>query len=164
MRISIQFPNHQEALNWLNEKEIKGDKLNRIMQDVAMRAEGKMKELITQATSAPSSGAYPKIPSTGETRASIMSWLIEQSEARVSYKVGTMIRGAQLLWLNMGRGWVYPKNARALFIKQGKAADQFGRPIFRKFARPSPAHNILFNTASWVFSQIEQIVRNEIAS
>lgn len=162
MRISIQLPNHQEALNWLNEKEIKWGKLDHIVQGIAIRAEGKMKELITQATSAPSSGAYPKIPATGLTRASIMSWFIGQTETSVSYAVGTLTRGAQLMWLDRGRGWIFPKNAKALFIKRDKTVDEYGRPIFRKFARPSPAHNILFNTASWILSQVEEIIKGEL--
>jgi len=163
MRISVHLPNHQEALAWLDAREIKGDKLERIAQGFCVRAEGKMKELITNATSAPSTGRYPKIPATGQTRASIMSWALERSETRVSYMVGTMTRGAQLMWLDRGRGWIYPRNARALYIKKGKAVDEFGRPIFRAWARPSPAFNILYRTASWVMSQIEEIIRSEIS-
>jgi len=162
MRISVHLPDHQEALEWLNEKKITWSKLDHIVQGIAIRAEGKMKELVTEATSAPSSGAYPKLPSTGLTRASIMSWILEQSEMSVSYMVGTQTRGAQLMWLDKGRGWVYPKSARALFIKKGKAVDEFGRPIFRSFARPTQPFNILFRTASWVFSQMEEIIKTNL--
>jgi len=159
MRIDVHLPDHQNALEWLNEKKITWSKLDHIVQGIAIHAEGKMKELVTQATSAPSSGRYPKLPSTGVTRASIMSWFVGQTETSVAYAVGTLTRGAQLMWLDRGRGWVFPKGARALFIKKGKAVDQFGRPIFHKFARPSRAFNILFNTASYVFSQMEEIIK-----
>jgi hypothetical protein len=157
--INVQLPNHEEAMTWLAGKDIGMDKLDSIMRDISARAEGALKQKVVEAINAPSISRYPKLPPTGLTLSSITSWLMEQSETRISYAVGSQTRGAQLYWLDRGRGWVYPKSRFALWIKKDRAVDARGKPIFRLFARPSQAHNVMENALIEVIMQSDQIIK-----
>jgi len=146
MRIAVHAPDHNDVLGWVDTSKVDIDKIDRITHRVGLEAEGAMKSIVHTDTK----------DATGLTAASIETWLLSRTDNEVSYMVGSQVRGHILRWLDVGRGWVRPVRARALrfWIR--------GQKVFAQYARPSPALNILFRSASWVWSNLDQIVKEEI--
>lgn len=148
LEITVLTPDYQEAMAWTKAVGITPEKLHQLIQTVALKVETKLKEILHMDTK----------DATGATAASIETWALRISETIVSYKVGSRTRGHILRWLDKGRGWVYPVRARALWIKKGRVEP----PIFRAYARPSPPLHVLHRAASYVFSNMDQIIKEVI--
>ena len=146
MKISITYPNHAETIMWLDKIEIKGEKLARIVRELAMLVQAGIVEILHSELSE---------MATGATAASIGAWETEVGYSYVSYFVGSQSRGKILRWLDLGRGWVMPTTARALVIKQGRTSI----PIFRAWARPSVPLYVMWRAAEQALQHLNEIIR-----
>ena len=158
LEVRIDLPDHAEHMRWISGKEVTGDKLHNIIRDLALEDESALKMILHSATRVSQRGAYPSLPPTGATAASIEAWPLQVSDEVVSYAMGSRTRGHILRWLDVGRGYVYPRRARALWIKRGRVEP----PIFRAFARPSPALFVMSRAMQIAMTKAEEIVRREI--
>lgn len=156
--IKVDLPNHEEHMRWISAKEVTGDKLHNIVRNLALEGESALKQILHTATRVSQRGVYPSLPPTGATAASIEAWPLQVSNEAVSYATGSRTRGHILRWLDLGRGYVYPKRARALWIKRGRVEP----PIFRAFARPSPALHVMSRMMQMVMVKVEEIVEREL--
>lgn len=156
--ITADTPNADEVLRWISSKEVTGDKLHNIVRSLALEGESALKQILHSATRVSQRGGYPSLPPTGATAASIEAWPLQVSDEMVSYAVGSRTRGQILMWLDRGRGWVYPRKGRALWIKKGRVEP----PIFRAYARPSPALYVMSRSAHLAMSKMEEILSREL--
>lgn len=144
LQITINLPNAQHAIEWIDSLGVKQEELDMFAQHLATNAVEYLREAVSDAIAGPSMSAFPKEPASGQTVASLTFWQIYSMPEMAIYKVGSQTRGAQLYWLNMGRRAVYPIRAKKLAIKKGKVFP----PIFADYAQPSLAYFVLQTTGN----------------
>lgn len=147
--------NYQDHLRWVSLLEVKGEKLHRITQELALEFERALKEIVHQDTKRP----------TGATAASIESWPLSVTIDHVRYAVGSKSRGHVLRWLDRGRREVRPKRIRSARDPRFRAALRFvieGQVFFRYYVRPSPPLFLMYRSAQMALSKMEEIVKRNI--
>lgn len=146
MEIRVELLNHEETIEWVNDKEVTGEKLHRIIRQLALEGESSLKKILNTRLKEP----------TGATAASVEAWGLEVGTERVSYAVGSRARGKILRWLDRGRGPVYPIRAKVLRFWINK------QKIFAAHVGPAPALNVMHEAATEAMGKLDQIVEREL--
>lgn len=140
--IQIDIPDHAATIEKVVQQDMKGTKLEQVIQRLAQVAEASMRESLIEHTR------------TGATAASIMSWPVEISDATVAYQTGSQTRGAQLYWLDQGRREVYPVASR--FLHYFTFPEQI--EVFSRYSRPTMPTGLMRRAALDAFSLSSAII------
>jgi len=152
LQIRVECPNHDNAIRWVEHKNITLPQMDMIIQRLALKAEAALRSILQTETFG-----------TGATAGSIETWKDSMSATHVSYKVGSRMRGNILFWLDQGRGWVYPLGTgmRRLYGQRLGVLrfEKNGEIVYTMYSRPAPAKYVMMRAATVAFAELDQIVK-----
>ena len=140
--IQINLPDHDATITKVFQQDMTGAKLEQVIQRLCQVAEASLRESLAEHTR------------TGATAASIMSWPVAVSDATVAYQCGSLTRGAQLYWLDMGRREVRPVTSR--FLHYFTWPEQI--EVFSRYSRPTMPTGLMRRAALDALSQSSAII------
>lgn len=154
LNVRIETPDTTKVVDGLEARNISFAQLEAIIQRVAMEALASMRDDLSSHVQ-----TGLTIESTGITK-------VAQTTNMVSMFVGSQTRGAQLRWLDQGRGEVVPKH----MTPTGKLGylrfvlNPSGVLIFTRYARPTAGIGLIEKAASRAMSQVSNIIDSQLRS
>ena len=140
MDVLIDTPNHNDSIRFIEQRRMSPYQMDAAVQGMAFAALDSLRASLSSHIR------------TGLTTESLQIRKLGQTDSMVRYGVGTWSRGAQLYWLDQGRGEVVPKNRRFLRFQAWPAKTW----IFTKRSAPTKGIGCMARAA-----QAAMIVANQ---